>query len=275
MKIISWNVAGLRARLKNNQTGKNHLMNALFNQISENSHDYKYYDIVCLQETKCNEEQANLESDIKIRYPYRFWNCTKGTTQRKGFSGVSIWSTKQPKSIIATPEFDEEGRVLSLEFDDFIIVNVYVPNSQDYETERYFFRKKWNDLLIDYIGSLKETYTKEIIICGDFNVAHLDLDINNPIKKKNKVAGFFDNERLDFAYLMEKNELCDIFRHLNPFIQRSTYWSNFLRNPRNKYNGWGLDYYLISVNLISKVQKCNILKDIMGSDHCPLELILN
>lgn len=262
MKIISWNVAGLRACLKKN---------AFNNMINETS----FPNIICIQETKAESNQVIIDDEISRFYKYRYWNSTKGTTQRKGFSGVSIWSSIEPKKELENPEFDEEGRILSLEFDDFIIINVYVPNSQEYESERYFFREKWNTLLTEYIVSLKETYGKEIIICGDFNVAHLDLDINNPKKKENKVAGFFDNERLDFAYLMEKNELCDIFRHLNPLIQRSTYWSNFLRKPRNKYNGWGIDYYLISENLIPKVKECNILKDSMGSDHCPLELILN
>ena len=274
MKIISWNVAGLRARLKNNENGNNHIMNALFNQISENGCGYKFYDIVCLQETKCNEDQVNLECEIEICYPYRFWNCTKGTTQRKGLSGVSIWCTKQPKSVIDNPDFDEEGRILALEFEEFILINVYVPNSQSLECERYYFRESWNIYFMCYVQELESRYNKEIIICGDFNVAHLDIDICNPKSKKNKVPGFFDNERLDFTYLIEYVDLIDIFRYLNPKLQKSTYWSNFLKAERSKYNGWGIDYYLITKKLLNKVKDCKILKNILGSDHCPMELIL-
>lgn len=274
MRIFSWNVAGLRARLKNYDSGNNHLMNAIFSEINSKDEVNKYYDIICLQETKCQETEVNLPDEVKIRYPYRYWNSTKGTTQRKGLSGVSIWCTSQPKSIIETPDFDEEGRIIALEFEEFILINVYVPNSQSLECERYYFRESWNVYLMCFLQELESRYNKEIIICGDFNVAHLDIDICNPKSKKNKVAGFFDNERLDFAYLLDCANLIDIFRKLNPNKQKSTYWSNFLRKERSKDNGWGIDYYLVTNNLVSKVKECNILKKILGSDHCPMELEL-
>lgn len=274
MRIISWNVAGLRARLKNDDSGNNHLMNAIFNEINSEDEEYKYYDIVCLQETKCEETEIKLPNEIEMRYPYRYWNSTKGTSQRKGLSGVCIWCTSPPIDKIETPDFDEEGRIIGVEFEDYILINVYVPNSQSLKCERYYFRERWNVNFLCYIQELESRYNKEIIICGDFNVAHLDIDICDPKKKKNKVAGFFDNERLDFGYLLDYANLIDIFRKLNPGKQKSTYWSNFLKQKRTKYNGWGIDYYLITEKLINNVKDCKILKTIMGSDHCPIELEL-
>ena len=261
MKIISWNVAGLRAMLKKEN---------FKNMINEYNPD-----ILCLQETKAEETQVKIDEDLDSKYKYRFWNSTKGISQRKGLSGVCIWCSSPPINNLKYPEFDEEGRILTLEFDNFILINVYVPNSQKLECERYYFREKWNIDFMNYIYELKKEYNKELIICGDFNVAHLDIDICNPKKKKNKVAGFFDNERLAFSKLLEKNELIDFYRKTNPSLQKSTYWSNFLKAERSKYNGWGIDYYLITSKLINSIIKCNILINILGSDHCPIELILN
>ena len=190
MRIISWNVAGLRARLKNDDNGNNHLMNAIFNEINGEDEEYKYYDIVCLQETKCEERELKLPNEIETRYPYRYWNSTKGTSQRKGLSGVCIWCTSPPIEKIETPDFDEEGRIVSVEFEDFILINVYVPNSQSLKCERYYFRERWNVNFLCYIQELESRYNKEIIICGDFNVAHLDIDICDPKKKKIKWLDF-------------------------------------------------------------------------------------
>ena len=169
--IFSWNVAGLRARLKNDETHNNNLMRALFSQVSDNGLGYKYFDIVCLQETKCCENDVNLPCEIKIRYPYRFWNSSKGTTQRKGFSGTTIWCTRPPIRRLDTPDFDEEGRIVAVEFEEFILINVYVPNSQTFESERYYFRQEWNKKFVEYINNIKKT--KEVIICGDLNVLYL------------------------------------------------------------------------------------------------------
>lgn len=256
MKITSWNVAGLRAMLKKE---------IFKNMINE----YKP-DILCLQETKAEESQVIIDEDLSSKYKYRFWNSTKGTTQRKGLSGVSIWCTSPPISMLTTPEFDEEGRILGLEFEKFILINVYVPNSQKLENERYYFRERWDELFKNYIDNFKKINDKEIIICGDFNVAHLDIDINNPKTKKNKVPGFFDNERSDFAYLLETNNLLDIFREKYPTRRKSTYWSNFLKCERNNENGWGLDYFLINNNFKLKINNIIIMKNIKGSDHCPI-----
>lgn len=261
MKIISWNVAGLRAILKKENLNQH---------LKDNS-----YDIICIQETKAEESQVNLPEDLKQAYPYLFWNSTKGTTQRKGFSGTTIWTKIKPEECII-PEFDEEGRIIILVFEKTIIINVYVPNSQKFESDRYYFRKEWNNKFCEYLKNLKENDSyreKELIICGDFNVAHLDLDITNPKAKKNKIAGFFDFERQDFGFLLQELELFDIYRKMNPLKQKSTYWSNFLKQNRKSDNGWRLDYFIVSEGIKSQTTtKCSILMDTFGSDHCPITL---
>ena len=261
MKVVSYNVAGIRAMLK-----KPEFENYIFNNN---------IDILCIQETKAEENQVQLNENVIEKFKYRYWNSTKGITQRKGLSGVSIWCTSPPINIIGYPEWDNEGRILTLEFEDFILINVYVPNSQKFDCERYHFRINWNKNFTDYITIIKEKYNnKDIIICGDMNVAHLDIDICNPKIKKNKVAGFFDMERIDFSYLLEMLDLIDVFRNFNPNKQKSTYWSNFLKSERKQSNGWGIDYFLTSKNFINNnIKECNILMDIKGSDHCPIELI--
>ena len=273
MRIISWNVAGLRARLKLNEELQSHLSLALFSESSESSGVVcKDFDIVCIQETKCSESDVKLPSEITNNYPYRLWNSTKGTTQRKGFSGTCVWSINQPiKSEV--PDFDEEGRIIMVEFEKFILVNVYVPNSQKFENDRYKFRQEWNNKFYDY---LKKLDYKELIICGDMNVAHLDIDITNPASKKNKIAGFFDFERVDFSYMLQELSMCDIYRMLNPNKRKSTYWSNYLKSSRKSDNGWRIDYFLISENIEKdRINNCNILMEITGSDHCPIELDIN
>jgi exodeoxyribonuclease III len=266
MKIVSWNVAGLRALLK-----KPNFEEYIFNSV-------EHIDILCFQETKAEEKQVKLSDKIKEKYVYRFWNSSKGTTQRKGLSGVTVWSVEPPINKIDDPLWDEEGRVIALEYEKFVLVNVYVPNSQKLECERYYFREKWYSNFINYIGQLKLQFSdKHIIICGDLNVAHLDNDISNPKKKKNCVAGFFDNERRDISYLLEICDLKDVFRLLNPTTNKSTYWSNFLKANRSLSNGWGIDYFICSSSFIETIKniECNILLNIKGSDHCPLELIFD
>lgn len=274
MKIISWNVAGLRARLKKKDDCLSSLEQALFSQINENKEGYEYFDIVCLQETKCTEDQVKLPSEINIQYPYRYWNSTDGITQRKGFSGTAIWSKEKPVKKLETPNFDNEGRIVALEFEKFILINVYVPNSQAFENERYKFRHNWDEQFTIYIKNLSQSFKKELIICGDMNVAYLDLDITNPKQKKNKVPGFFDNERTNFASLIQTNNLIDIIRDKNPTKHMSTYWSNFQKAPRKQDNGWRIDYFLISKDLYEKdfVKDIKILMEITGSDHCPVSL---
>lgn len=260
MKILSWNVAGIRSIIN-----KPEFLN-VFND------DQNILDIVCFQETKAEEHQVILPNEIKNKYIYRYWNSTKGTTQRKGFSGTSIWSLIPPIKKIDTPLFDEEGRILSLEFENFILVNVYVPNSQKYQSDRYLFRENWNKKFIEYLCDLRKC--KQLIICGDMNVAHNDIDISNPEKKKNKIAGFYDTERHDFTLLLNRVNLIDVFRNMYPLERKSTYWSNFLKALRNNNNGWRIDYFLISDNMLSTIKDYKILIDTYGSDHCPILLEL-
>lgn len=277
MNILSWNVAGLRARLKNNDAPHNNtLMRALFSQASETGNGYQYFDIVCLQETKCTETEVKLPTEISIRYPHRYWNSTKGTTQRRGLSGTTIWCARPPISVVPEFPYDEEGRIIALEFDEFVLVNVYVPNSQKFEGERYYFREAWNNKFMTYINELERTYNKSVIVCGDMNVAHNPIDICNPKQKINKVPGFFNNERHNFGTLLDFCDLIDVFRKMNLEEQWSTYWSNFLKQPRSKDNGWRIDYFLVSKKYFekNKIRDCKILMDIMGSDHCPVLLKL-
>lgn len=257
MEILSWNVAGLRAMLKKET----------FELFLKNNN----YDIICLQETKAEEKQVKLSDFILENYPYRFWNSTKETTQRKGLSGTCIWCKKEPlKTII--PDFDEEGRILVIEYDKLRIVNIYVPNSQKIDSPRIEFRKEWNKKFYEFIETLKD---KEIIICGDLNVAHLDIDICNPKQKKNKVPGFYDFERDDYQKFIDNTELIDVFRKLNIDKQKSTYWSNFLKADRTELNGWGIDYFICSNEIFTIIKNLIIHKDILGSDHAPLSLTIS
>ena len=268
MKIVSWNVAGLRAMLKKEPFAK-----FIIGGDTE-------YDIVCLQETKAEESQVKLPDEIIARYPFRVWNATDGKTQRKGLSGTTIWSRVEPIKVLEKAPFDNEGRIIAIEFEKFVLVNVYVPNSQKFENDRYHFREEWNTKFREYLLGLDKDKDKDkgkpLVICGDFNVAHLDIDISYPKSKKNKVPGFFDNERTDFAYLLEMNEYVDVYRHFNPEKRMSTYWSNFLKSPRSKENGWRIDYFLASKKLVENgdVKNCIINMDVMGSDHCPVCLEL-
>ena len=260
MKILSWNVAGLRAMLK-----KGNLQDLLSKED---------FDIVCLQETKAEEQQVKLPSDIESKYPFRFWNSTLGTTQRKGLSGTTIWSKTRPINRINHPEIDEEGRITTLQFEDFIIVCVYTPNSQSIESPRFEFRtQKWDKEFRKYISALKEI--KPTIVTGDLNVALKDIDIYNPIRNKNKAAGFYDDERTEFQKHLDSGFI-DVFRYLHPKQQGAfTYW-NQLR-PANRQNnvGWRIDYFLYGgYSNISKLE-CEMLPDVYGSDHCPLYLVLD
>ena len=268
MKILSWNVAGLRAMLK-----KEHLENLL--KIYD-------FDIVCLQETKAEESQVKLPEEITEKYPYRYWNSTRGTTQRKGLSGTTIWSKIKPLNRIPGPEIDEEGRIVSLEFEKFIIVCVYTPNSQNLESPRFKFRtEQWDQEFRNYINYLKSSpineTNKSVIITGDLNVAHLDIDIHNPKVNKNKSAGFLDDERLQFQQHLNSGFI-DIFRQFYPDKTGAyTYWSQLNPKTRQNNKGWRIDYFLIrgdSLDSQIKLKDCNMLPEIYGSDHCPLYLEL-
>ena len=245
-RIVSWNVAGVRAMLK-----KGNLEELLIQND---------YDIVLLQETKAEEKQVKMPEKLAYMYPYRYWHSTKGTTQRKGLSGTAIWSKIKPISRIDEPEIDEEGRILSLEFDEFIVVCVYTPNSQGLNTLHENFG--------NYITMLKNI--KPTIIAGDLNVAHRDIDIHNPKKHKNKYAGFFDLERDQMNDYLFRGFI-DAFRDKYPTVEKKyTYWNQLNPKIRENNSGWRIDYFLTTSEI--KIKDCNILQDIRGSDHCPIYL---
>jgi exodeoxyribonuclease-3 len=275
MKIISWNVAGIRSSFKKS---------ALDWLQGDNS-----YDIVCFQETKCTETEANkiMPSWIKETYPYCFWNSCTGEYQhlgfqRKGFSGTSIWS-KQPCHQLASPEFDKEGRTTTVEFSEFIIVTVYTPNSQAPNSNRFRYRvQQWDLDFLKYIDSLN--HVKPTIICGDFNVAHQDKDVYNPVAFKNKVAGFMDDERTNFTNLLnlslEKDGhnygYKDAFRMLYPDLENQyTFWTQIQPQLRRTNRGWRIDYFLLPSQIQPYLIDCQHLTHIMGSDHCPILLEIN
>ena len=254
VQIISWNVAGIRAMLR-----KGNLQGLL---------ETTNYDIVCLQETKAEEKQVKLPLEITTKYPHRFWNSTKGTTQRKGFSGTTIWSKHEPLRQIDPPLSDEEGRITTLEFEKFIIVCVYTPNSQGLNTPRFEFRtQKWHIAFLEYIKVLKEI--KPTIVCGDLNVAHKEIDIHKPEKHRD-CAGFLDLERTQFQEYLDMGFI-DGFRHLYPnMAKKYTYWNQLNPKVRQNNSGWRIDYFLLSQ--ISPIKECNMLTEILGSDHCPVYL---
>ena len=257
VKIVSWNVAGIRAMLKKGNLQK---------MLEENS-----FDIVLLQETKAEESQIKLPEEIEQLYPFRFWNSTKGTTQRKGLSGTAIWSKEKPMYRINPPESDEEGRITTIEFKEFIVVSVYTPNSQKLDTPRFEYRTtEWHENFEDYITVLKER--KPTIIGGDLNVAHKDKDIHHPDKHRNKYAGFLNLEREQIEEYL-KVGYNDAFSDKYPDAEKKyTYWNQL--NPKNRENnsGWRIDYILITPEI--KIEDCDMLTDVRGSDHCPIYLEL-
>jgi len=257
MRILSWNVAGIRATIK-----KNHLSFLTSG----------YYDVVCFQETKATAEQVNVPDDLNKIYPYRYWRSTMGTTQRRGFSGTSIWCKTAPIAEIDPPEIDEEGRITALEFDKVIIVTVYTPNSQKPGTDRHMFRTgAWDHIFREYICQLNSR--KPTIVCGDLNVAHHDIDIHNPNKNRNKSAGFLDDERDNFQQHLNEGYV-DAFREKNKEPNNYTYWDQRMPHLRKTNRGWRIDYFLVPNKIKKKIKTCRILKEQLGSDHCPIDLEL-
>ena len=256
MKIISWNVAGLRAMLKKGN------LEAMVNEQNP--------DIICLQETKAEEHEVKMPETLEKMYPFRFWESTKGTTQRKGLSGTAIWSKIKPLRQYNPPECDEEGRITTLEYTDFIIVCVYTPNSQHLESERLIYRTTtWHNNFKEYINALKQL--KPTIICGDLNVAHEEIDIHNP-NKHHKCAGFLDIERAQFKEYLALG-FQDALRIKHPTTKgKYTYWNNLNPKIRQNNSGWRIDYFLVTTDI--NVKECDILPETMGSDHCPTILII-
>lgn len=247
MRLISWNVNGLRAVM-----GKNFM--EFFNDIDA--------DIFCLQETKLQEGQ--IEMDLPGYYQY--WNYA----DKKGYSGTAIFTKKEPVSVsygIDIDEHDHEGRVITLEFDDFYMVTVYTPNSQD-ELRRLEYRMRWED---DFRAYLTELNTrKPVIVTGDMNVAHREIDLKNP-KTNRRNAGFTDEERGKMTQLLESGFI-DTFRYFYPDAEGIYSWWSYRFKAREKNAGWRIDYFLASADMESRLKGAKIHTDVFGSDHCPVEL---
>lgn len=249
MKLVSWNVNGLRACQKKG-------FEEYFASIDA--------DIFCLQETKLQEDQINLE----IPTYHTFWSFA----EKKGYSGVALFSKVEPISVeegIGHP-LDNEGRVLTAEFDQFFVVCCYTPNSQD-KLARLPVRMDWDDAFRQYVSSLKDI--KEVLICGDLNVAHKSIDLKNP-KANERNAGYSIEEREKFTLLLEEG-FTDSFRHLYPDLTDAYSWWSYRFNARANNVGWRIDYWLVTDELKHSIEDSRIDADILGSDHAPVILTLS
>ena len=249
MKLISWNVNGIRACV-------NKGFKDFFNEIDA--------DIFCIQETKCQEGQIELEFE-----GYKsFWN----SAEKKGYSGTAIFAKIDPLSVkygIGIEEHDKEGRVITLEFEKFYMVDIYTPNSKR-ELERLDYRQVWEDEIRKYLLKLNET--KPVIMCGDLNVAHKEIDLKNP-KTNRGNAGFTDEEREKMTELLNAG-FTDSFRYLYPEKQEYSWWS-YMGHAREKNIGWRIDYFITSRDIKKNIKEATIYSEVLGSDHCPIGLEIN
>lgn len=247
-KMISWNVNGLRAAV-----GKN--FKEVFDSLDA--------DIFCIQETKLQEGQIDLEFDGYKSY----WNYA----EKKGYSGTAIFTKEKPKDVfygINEPFYDNEGRVITLEFENYFFLTCYTPNSQS-ELKRLEYRMSWEDKFLTYLKKLEKT--KPVILCGDLNVAHKEIDLKNP-KTNMGNAGFTNEEREKFGALLDSGFI-DTFRYFHPDEPGRYSWWSYRFNARKNNAGWRIDYFLVSEALKDKLVSADILSDIQGSDHCPVELV--
>ena len=248
MKFISWNVNGFRACLEK----------GFGDFFAEQDADF-----VCIQETKMQPGQA----DFKPEGYYQYWY----SAEKKGYSGTAIFAKREPISVsygIGIPEHDTEGRAITLEYEDFYLLCVYTPNAQR-ELARLDYRMAWEDALRGYIKSLDEK--KPVIYCGDLNVAHNEIDLKNP-KSNRQSAGFSDEERAKFSELLASG-FTDTFRSLYPDKVEYSWWS-YMFSARAKNVGWRIDYFVVSDRLFERVKDSFILTSVLGSDHCPIGIIL-
>ncbi len=253
MRLISWNVNGIRAVAKKDFFGK-------LEQMAP--------DMLCIQETKAQDEQvAEVLADVKDYYYY------SNSAEKKGYSGTAILSRIEPLSVtrdIGIAEHDTEGRVLCLEYKDFFLVNVYVPNSGS-ELKRLSYRYEWDKAFFEYLKNLEKQ--KPVIACGDFNVAHTEIDLARPKANYNKSAGYMQEE-IDGMDRFTKGGLVDTFRHFYPDKKDAYSWWSYRAGARERNIGWRIDYFLVSESIISKVKDAAILPDVIGSDHCPVSIEL-
>ena len=247
MKLISWNVNGLRAVMKKN----------FYEFVKEASPD-----ILCLQETKMQEGQA----EVELPDYHKYW-CS---AEKKGYSGTLTLTKEKPVNVtynMGIEIHDHEGRIVNCEFPDFYLVNVYVPNSQN-ELARIDYRMEWEDDFLGYIKELEKE--KPVIICGDMNVANKEIDLKNP-KANRRNAGFTDEEREKMSILQDSG-LIDTFRYFYPDKEGMYSWWSFRGNARANNTGWRIDYFLVSGALEGRLKSADILMDVYGSDHCPITL---
>lgn len=249
MKLVSWNVNGLRATLGKGLAEKMDALNA---------------DVLCFQEIKARPEQV---SDLWLAsWPHALWN----PAERPGYSGTLILSRREPLSVstgIGVPEHDTEGRVATMEFEDFYVVDCYTPNSQN-ELARLPYRQEWDAAFRSYVAGLAEK--KPVIFCGDLNVAHEEIDIARP-DTNHFSAGFSDEERAGFTTLLQAGFI-DTFRHFHPNERDRYSWWSFRGGARARNVGWRIDYFCVSAPLLERVKVAEIHADITGSDHCPISL---
>ena len=246
MKLISWNVNGIRACL-------NKVFSDFFKEVNA--------DIFCLQETKCQPEQINLEFEGYTSY----WN----SAERKGYSGTAIFTKKQPVNVtygIGIEEHDKEGRIITLEFENFYLVTNYTPNAKR-ELERLDYRMVWEDEIRKYLLELNKK--KPVIMCGDLNVAHEEIDLKNPKTNKGN-AGFTNEEREKMTELLNAGFI-DSYRYLYPEKIEYSWWS-YMGHAREKNVGWRIDYFIVSNDFRENIKDATIYTEILGSDHCPVGL---
>jgi exodeoxyribonuclease III len=247
MKLVSWNVNGLRACVKKGFLDFFHEVNA---------------DLFCIQETKLQEGQIQLDLDGY----YQFWNYA----EKKGYSGTAVFSKLEPISVKYGFDLDDsepEGRIITLEYEKFFLVNVYTPNSQR-DLARLGFRLEWEDKIRTYLQELDKS--KPIILCGDLNVAHQEIDLKNPKSNLNN-SGFTPEERGKMTTLLESG-FVDSFRHLYPGCEGAYTWWSYMLKVRERNIGWRIDYFITSNKVKDQIQEAKIHSEIMGSDHCPVSL---
>lgn len=250
MKLVSWNVNGLRACLTKG---------------FEDSVKELEADILCLQETKLQAGQI----DLKLKDYHDYWNYA----EKKGYSGTAVFTKEKPLTVsygIGIDEHDKEGRVITLEFDRFYLVNVYTPNAKR-GLERLDYRMKWEDDFREYLKSLDEK--KPVLMCGDLNVAHKEIDLKNP-KPNRRNAGFTDEERGKLTELLNAG-FTDSYRHFYPDKEGAYSWWSYMGRAREKNTGWRIDYFIVSEKFKENLRDACIYPQIMGSDHCPVGLEIN
>ena len=250
MRLVSWNVNGIRAMMKKDFPDSVKIMNA---------------DMLCLQETKAQDDQV-----VEALASMNGYHIYSNSAEKKGYSGTAILSKTQPLSVhfdMAIEEHDQEGRVIALEYESYYLVNVYTPNSGS-ELKRLEYRQQWDADFLQYLQKLEKE--KPVIACGDFNVAHTDIDLARPKPNYNKSAGFTQAE-IDGMDNMIAAGFIDTFRFKNPEEIKYSWWS-YRAGARGKNIGWRIDYFFVSSSLSEKIGQTDILNDVMGSDHCPVLL---